>query len=321
MAICLLFSLSIYSATNSEFRRFERMQVRIQEDLVLGRDSQLPRGTIPRSGRINPDDISAARTRLILSLGIINLMILVLAGAAGYFLAGLTLRPIEEMVDDQNRFITDASHELRTPITVLKAEIEVGIRDKNLNLQKAKKILDSNLEEVNNLQMLSDNLIKLAQSKNGNGSIFENISLRYISEEATAKVKKIAAGKNIKINNNIKDLYIIGDRQSLIELFAILLENAIKYSPSKTSVSMSAKKVKETIEVKIVDHGVGIAKEDLENIFERFYRAEKSRTESGYGLGLSIAKQIVSMHNGEITVESEQKKGSTFKIIFPINKL
>ncbi|HSW48222.1 MAG TPA: HAMP domain-containing sensor histidine kinase [Candidatus Saccharimonadales bacterium] len=319
MAISLVFSAVIYSTTNMEFRRFERMQVRVLEERELGVIPSIRTVPNPRLGRINPKEINEARMRLLAYLGLINLAILVMAGGAGYFLAGRTLSPIAEMVDEQNRFITDASHELRTPITVLKSEIEVGMRDKSLNLQTAKKILSSNLEEVNYLQVLSDNLIKLAQNKKGNGMSFEKVSVGTVAKEAIIKVKKIADSKNIKIINSIKDTYLNADQQSLIELFVILLDNAIKYSPAKSSVSLTSQKSKESVVIKIADNGIGIAKEDQRRIFERFFRAEKSRTENGYGLGLSIAKQIVEMNRGTIDVDSDLKKGTTFILSFQLN--
>ena len=121
MAISLLFSMVIYSMVNADFVRFERMQVRMQEDIEQG---LIP--APPRYHGIDLEDIKEARIRLITTLGFVNLAIIVVAGGAGYFLAGRTLKPIKESMDEQRRFISDSSHELRTPLTSLRSEIEVS---------------------------------------------------------------------------------------------------------------------------------------------------------------------------------------------------
>lgn len=266
--------------------------------------------------------IQEANERLLYILIAINLAIFGLSGAAGYFLAGRTLKPIKEMVDEQNRFITDASHELRTPITSLKSEIEVNLRDKKLTLAGARKLLESNLEEVNNLQYLSDNLIKLAQNQNPGSIKFEEVSLLEISREALKKVEKLAKRKKITIENNIQNDVLEADSQNLIELFVIFLDNAIKYSAQNTKINLFSKKSGNSVILEVKDQGLGIEKKDIPNLFDRFYRADQSRTKldvNGYGLGLSIAKQIIGKHSGSIEVKSELGKGTTFTIKLPIN--
>jgi len=134
MTISLMFSLVIYQSINIEFQRFERVQLKIQEDMQEGLPFPHSRDHFIYFGKPDPTVIADARKRLIILLSFINFSILVLSGVAGYFLAGRTLRPIKKMVDEQKRFITDASHELRTPLTSLRSEIEVNLRNKNLSL-------------------------------------------------------------------------------------------------------------------------------------------------------------------------------------------
>lgn len=179
--------------------------------------------------------------------------------------------------------------------------------------------MQSNLEEVNNLQYLSDNLIKLTQHQKG-GTNFEEVSLKEIAENAQKRVAALAKRKNISIKNQIQELDINGDRQSLLELFVILLDNAIKYSPKGKIVTLTSKKTDNSVEIEFKDQGVGIDEKDIPHLFDRFFRADKSRTKSeagGYGLGLSIAKQIIEKHKGLIKVESKLDKGTTFIIDFP----
>lgn len=313
MSVSILFSLFIYSGINRELRRFEGAQ---DLHLRIERNLQLPPPTVPRE--FNRQVVSESRQRLILTLILINAGIFVVAGFAGYFLAGLTLAPIKEMVDEQNRFITDASHELRTPLTSLKTSIEVGLRNKNITLAQAKELIKSNLEDVESLRVLSDGLIGLTyyQKPNSN-TVFEKVSVKEIIDNAVGKVKVIASENKIKIDSKIEDLKIEGDKKSLVELVTILLDNAIKYGKQNSKVKINASKTDDKAAISVTNEGTGIDKNDLPHIFDRFYRAEKSRSKNiyGYGLGLSIAKKIVKMHGGTVDVKSEKNKETTFTVV------
>jgi two-component system, OmpR family, sensor histidine kinase CiaH len=326
MLISVAFSVVIYEALTSEINRIDRIQRLRIEHRILNPDSVIipppsPDISIQRM-YLDPDIISETKNRILIYLGIINLAILGSTAIAGYFLAGKTLQPIKEMVDEQNRFITDASHELRTPLTSLKSEIEVNLRDKKLSLTDAKKLLESNLEEVNNLQILSDDLIKLTQYQKGdNGLTVEKISMKSIIEESIKKVVNLAKSKKIVITNNIGDQSVEVCKPLLIELFVIFLDNAIKYSPKESNIIISTEKTDGHITVNISDEGMGINDDDIPLLFNRFYRSDTSRTKTdvpGYGLGLSIAKQIVDKHNGIIRVKSKLDKGTTFSVELPL---
>lgn len=306
MLISVSFSVAMFKVLTNELDRVERIQ-RLRHERQL-----LP--------AIDPEVIEETKNRLTAILILINLGILGTSSVLGYFLAGRTLRPIKEMVDEQNRFITDASHELRTPLTSLKTSIEVYIRNKIHTLKDSDKLLESNLEEVNNLQYLSDNLIKLTQIQE-NKPLCEKILLPEVIKESEKKVSGLAKLKNIKIKNQVKNIYIYGDRQSLTELFVIFLDNALKYSLKNKSVTITSEISDNNIIIKIKDEGIGIEEKDIPYIFDRFYRADKSRTKvnaEGYGLGLSIAKQIIDNHNGQIKVESNPRKGTIFSIYLPV---
>jgi len=310
MLISLSFSAMIYRGATFELNRIERIQrVRLS----------FP----PRPG-IEPEIVEETKRRIALALASLNLIILGVSGAAGYFLAGKTLKPISEMLEDQKKFVSDASHELRTPLTSLKSEIEVNLRDKNLDLRGAKKVLASNLEEVNNLQNLSDKLIKLTRyPKGGNNFLPIKISLSVIAKEATSKVSSLAESKKIEITNKIRNITLEGEKESLVELFVIFLDNAIKYSPRGGNIELTAVKTDSRAVISFVDHGLGIDKEDIPHIFDRFYRGDKSRTKSGvfgYGLGLAIAKQIAERHGGSIKVDSQINKGTVFTVDLPVHQ-
>ncbi|RJO59533.1 sensor histidine kinase [Candidatus Parcubacteria bacterium] len=250
-----------------------------------------------------------------------NLLILVLATGASYFWARRTIKPIEEMLERQNRFTADASHELRTPLTAMRTEIEVSLRDKALDLPKTKQLLSSNLEEIAKLETLSSALLTLANYEEKPQIIFQKVDLPNVVVEAYQKVESLALKKSIDFENQPQALQILGDQKSLIELFVILFDNAIKYSPEKSRVIISMHKIKNFAQISVKDQGRGIKASDLPYIFNRFYRADASRSKTqvdGFGLGLSIAKRIVELHKGEITVESWPGHGSEFKIKIPI---
>jgi len=262
-----------------------------------------------------------ARRRVVLQLIYVNFGILAISGMAGYFLAGRTLRPIETMLEEQKRFIADASHELRTPLTALKTEIEVGLRDKNLDTELAKELLHSNLEEVDKLKLLSDDLLSLSSYQRENNREFSNVALGEVFDEAFGIVKALAREKEVEVRHALDDITIEANRQSLVKLFVILLDNAIKYSPEQRIVDVGATVRKNQAVIKVRDEGIGIRAGDLPYIFKRFYRADVSRNKgevSGYGLGLSIAKSIIDIHDGAVDVMSEPDKGTTFTITLPL---
>lgn len=329
MAISISFSAFIYFGSTREYDRILRIeQYRIQHPTPRGVIIQRPFGEIdpfsPPPSQVDSELIEWARLRVLEALFGINVVILFLSALSGYFLAGRTLRPIKNMLDEQNRFITDASHELNTPLTSLKTSIEVNLRDKNFNTGKAKEVLQSNLEDVNNLQFLSAELIKLTQYQEQNNNLqFEKFYLSDVIHEAVEKVKAQAKKKNISISLDTvgtAKIYLVGEKRSLAELFIILLDNAIKYSPNKTAVKLMVKKIDSKVQIIVKDNGIGIDKKDTPYIFDRFYRADKSRTKQktkGYGLGLSIAKRIAILHDGNIVVESETGQGSSFIVTLP----
>lgn len=286
MVISLFFSAIIYQGATFELSRIENRQRIMRPNPAFV---------------IDPDIIRETKYRIFISLLTLNAIILVGSGLSGYFLAGKTLDPIQEMMDEQKEFVSNASHELRTPLASLKSQIEVALRSKKLNIKELKELLQSNLDDVNNMTKLSNYLLKLNRQQNTKNE-FKKVDLTQVVNEVVAK-------RDVKLN--LSKAEIMGDRDSLKELANILIDNAIKYGEGKeVSVSLRNKILK------ITDHGIGISKEDLPHVFDRFFRGDKARSHDGYGLGLSIAKQIADNHNAKIRVESKLGVGTTFKVIF-----
>lgn len=286
MIISLFFSAIIYKGATFELSRIENRQRMMRPNPAF---------------MIDPDIILETKYRIFISLLALNGIILIGSGLSGYFLAGKTLRPIAKMMDEQKEFVSNASHELRTPLASLKSQIEVALRSKKISTKELKDLLKSNLDDVNNMTKLSNYLLKLNKQQNTKVE-FKKVNLAEI-------IKDVIGKRDVKID--LVKTVINGDRDSLKELVSILVDNAIKYGEGK-EISISLKnKI-----LKITDHGIGISEEDLPHIFDRFYRSDKARNKDGYGLGLSIAKQIADNHNAKIKVESKLGVGTTFKVIF-----
>jgi len=313
MLVSSTFSLAFYRASTNEIQRvIDRIHFLQQQSSQL----QIP---TPPNTVITLDELQEVKTRLQISLIVVNGIIFVLAGGAGYFLAGRTLRPIQVMVDEQNQFISDASHELRTPIATLRAEMEATLLEKHLGDREARDLIESNLEELGKLQELANSLLELAHVHKKSEDFNDTVVLSEAINAAYKKVAQMAKKKHIIFEISSMDSKIKGNRQSLTEVFVNLFDNAIKYSHAKTNVSVFSKTKKNAVIVTITDQGIGIAADDLIHIFDRFYRADKSRSQAdGHGIGLSIAKKIITTHNGSIDVESKLKEGTTFTITLPL---
>lgn len=309
------FSAIIYQSITGEIKRsFQMAEIRLrtQNDTLLPKQLAL---------QLLDRDLERAERAVVIRLTIIDGIVILASGIAAYILAGKTLAPIEESLEEQKRFTSDAGHELKTPLTSLRTELEVAIRDKRLTLKDTRKLLASNLEDVISLQNLSENLMKLNRySQSQNGQVFEKLNTKEIVGDALKKVLPMAKKRKIKVLKHVTDLDVLGERQSLIELFTILLDNAIKYSPENSSVTISSSKSRRKLIFEVRDRGVGIAKEDIPHLFDRFFRSDSSRNKTnaeGYGLGLAIAREIVERHKGEIFVKSKLAKGSTFTVTLP----
>ncbi|MEO8581187.1 MAG: HAMP domain-containing sensor histidine kinase [Patescibacteria group bacterium] len=323
MFVSVCFSTVIFRLMTQEVDRFARLQQTRIEKRVFQGAVTTPDGTsLTRVPIENPELVKEIKDRLLLILVVINVTIWCISSGLAYLLAGKTLRPIQLMVQEQHRFISDASHELKTPLTSLKTAFEVFSRDKNSTLPDAKQLITESIQEVNKLQSLSEHLLQLAQYQTPNGHArMEKISLDHLIREVVQTLQPLARKKKVKVDLELMKLNVAGYKFSLIDLMMILLDNAIKYSKNGGNITISLVRKDSHAIIKVVDQGMGIDKKDLPHIFDRFYRADSARSktaENGYGLGLAIAKKIVQIHRGSLKVKSQVQKGTAFLVEIPV---
>ncbi|MEW6013073.1 MAG: ATP-binding protein [Elusimicrobiota bacterium] len=229
---------------------------------------------------------------------------------------------IEKYFLNQKTFIQDLAHQLKTPITVIKGEIDVALKKERTEMEY-KEIIKSVYEEINRISELIENLIVLARFSNleNKYSSAKKADLLNAVKKSMDLVKKYAELKSVKLNLIVdgisENFYVKADEFGLIKAISNIMENAVKYSYKDKNVFVRLYKEDSFFCVEIKDEGIGISKEDIGRIFERFYRGENSSNNEGFGLGLSIAKAAVENIGGKITIESEPNKGSAFKITIP----
>lgn len=320
MVICIMFSIVIYHFLIGEVTRFDRLQQLRFEKQIL---QYYPMGRVQVVVPLESADLVAEiHNRIVSALFAVNGGILVISGIVGYILAGRTLKPIQDMVTEQHRFISDASHELKTPLTSLKTAFEVYLREKKPTLTGAKELIGESIAEVNKLQSLSDSLLTLAHMDAPQEALpFVRVSVHAVITQAIKRTQVMAHHKKIEVEMTGNDYTVMGIEESLVDVCVILLDNAIKYSDKGKKVTVDVSRKGTSVRIDVIDQGIGIRKKDVPHIFDRFYRADTARTHSeknGYGLGLSIAKKIIEQHHGSLRVESIVNKGSTFRITLPL---
>jgi two-component system, OmpR family, sensor histidine kinase CiaH len=316
MGLSLAFSVWVYNETMAELKAgftgpvVERLQNRY--------------GPLPAEVwvQVIEKQFEVSRQRVIGQLIVLNVGVLVVGAGASYWLARRTMRPIEEAFEAQNRFTADASHELRTPLSAMKTEIEVSLRDPNLDKQEMRELLRSNLEEIDRLSELAQGLLTLARQPEK--PQVAPLAVKPVVIEIMKRYKPLADAKQIAFKKEFNEINVMADKKNLALLIGILLDNAIKYSPEKTTITVRVERKDGHGLISVIDQGPGISTDDLPRIFERFFRADSSRTKeqvAGNGLGLSIAKKTAAALHGAIIAKSEKGQGSTFSIRLPITPL
>ncbi len=330
MLVSVFFSLLLFQGVSTELDRgFRRAELRLYAEEM---GMHLPRQFSMKRDDLQPDlqnltpkfllieDLKEARQSILIRLFLVNGVILVVSAIASYAMAGKTLAPLEKALEDQKRFVADASHELRTPLTALKTSIEVALRDKRFSLTKARSVLSESLKDIDQLSHLSTKLLQLSKLQQGVKLQLRSVDFKKLVQESIKTIAPLAKAKQIIVTSKLESGTILAETEQVKEMILIILDNAIKYTAKRGRVEIVLKSQKKQMVLAVKDSGVGISQKDLPFIFDRFYQVDTARGKTntdGFGLGLSLAEQIIKAHHGSIHVQSREGEGTTFSIKLP----
>jgi signal transduction histidine kinase len=278
-------------------------------------------GLVVHVGRtLHARDEHLEQLRRILLYGGLGALALSLLG--GVFLSGRALIPIRVAVERQRQFVSDASHELRTPLAVIKANNELLLRHPEEPVRNYLDIVEAVDAETDQMSRLVGDLLTLARSDEGKLDIRRSeVDLGDMLDGLAGEVRPLFASKGLQFTWNVEPAVVQADAVRLRQAVMVLLDNALAYTQPGGQVELGSRTRSGDVEIFVRDDGPGIDPAEQRQVFERFYRLEKSRTRraGGAGLGLSIAQRIVELHGGKVVLESRPAQGSTFTIQLPQN--
>lgn len=252
-------------------------------------------------------------------MAILGLLALLIATVVGHILSGKAMIPLRAAYEKQRQFAADASHELRTPLAVVMASADLLESDPSIKSPFLKQVIADVRDEVKKMTKLVSDLLIVARSDN-KALKFKptKFDLGAVVAQTARLMQPLAEQKKITlVAEEMPKNMIYADEQKIRQLILILVDNAVKYTPEGGCVTVHfCKAEKGKVAFAVADTGIGIAKEDQDKVFDRFYRVDKARSREmgGNGLGLAIAQEIVNMHRGNISLSSELGKGTTFVV-------
>ncbi|MEY8462462.1 sensor histidine kinase [Streptococcus merionis] len=251
---------------------------------------------------------------------LIMLSFWLLSIVASYWLTIITIKPIKEMLEKQKAFVENASHELRTPLAVLQNRLESLFRKPDTTILEEFESIASSLDEVRNMRLLTSNLLNLARRDGELKVVSQVVEPEFF--DTTFNNFSLIADENQKQfkSQNLVRKSIQTDSALLKQVMTIIFDNAVKYTGEDGEIKITSKIRERQLVVSVEDNGLGISDENKKKIFDRFYRVDKARTRQngGFGLGLSLAKQIVDQLKGQILVHDRVPKGTIFELRLPI---
>ncbi|MDO5448176.1 MAG: HAMP domain-containing sensor histidine kinase [Clostridia bacterium] len=241
------------------------------------------------------------------------------------YMARKAIEPVEKSWNDQQRFVADASHELKTPLTVILANMDIMQANKDATIWEENKWIENTKSEATRMTELVNDMLFLARSDaNIDQSYnFQNINFSKLSEECVLTFESVAFEKGINFTSNIPmDIFLNADETRIKQVIMILIDNALKYVDDKGSIFVTAENLGKQVKFSVANTGPAIEAHKQAHLFERFYRADDSRAreKGGYGLGLSIAQNIIAAHGGKIGLEYSNEKGTCFAFALPIKR-
>lgn len=270
-------------------------------------------------------DLLSSAYELVRTLIIVGLLTVLLFWRLSVALANWALKPVEDAWKKQRRFLADASHELKTPLTVILTNLGILDANRNSSVESQIKWIDNSRTEALRMQELIGQMLFLAKNE---GEIEKkeksSVNLSEVAVSAILSMESVAYERHLQISQDIApNLRVNGNAEELDRLIRLLLDNACKYAPEKTEIfaELSAKKNQLVFSLKNTMR-TALSEEDLRQLFQRFYRPEKSRAREagGYGLGLSIAERIVLSHGGQISVRKTDADEIIFSVTLPAEK-
>jgi two-component system, OmpR family, sensor histidine kinase CiaH len=250
----------------------------------------------------------------------VDAVIVIVVGAGGLLYARSTLRPIRESVAAQKRFIADASHDLRTPLAIMKAEFEVALRRPDLD-EATRPVLLSGLEEVDRMAVMVEDLLTLSRIDAHQEPLArEPLNLVALARQTVAELGALAASAGVILEAEaVGDAHGLGDQGHVRRALRNVVRNAVEHSPPGSQVEVAVLATAAGAQVVVTDHGEGMPPEVLDHVFDRFYRGDTARTRgtSGSGLGLAIAHWALRGMGGDLSVESEVAAGTRVTLTLP----
>ncbi|WP_427159169.1 ATP-binding protein [Aliinostoc sp. HNIBRCY26] len=312
------FDLSIPLTEGEQVNTIDKNRIQSVTLPIIRKNSKQTIGYVRASQSLEEFDETLKKLDLGLCGGIF--VALIISSVGGVWLTRQAMQPIEKSFARLKQFTADASHELRSPLMAIKSNAGVALKYpagmRETDAEKFQAISSA----TNQMTRLTEDLLFLARHDHVPSHSRETVNLSAILENLVQLYQPQAIAKQIHLKSHLMEkLYLLGDTNQITRLFTNIIQNAIYYTPSEGTVEIIASRSAADILVNIQDTGVGIATKDLENIFERFWRADKSRSHNsgGSGLGLAIAQAIAQKHGGLITVTSQLEIGSIFTVHLP----
>lgn len=255
-----------------------------------------------------------------LGIGMLRLM--------AYYMSNRFMRPVTKAVEDQARFLADASHELKTPLTVILANMDIALSDEEATIGQRRKWLENTKVEAGGMALLINDMLDLSRTDGEDASQrmqLQKANFSDLVDDCILTIEAVAFERHVQLNYDIQpDLYTVMDGNKIRQAVMILLDNAMKYVDENGTIKITVKGNDRSVILTVFNTGEPIPESKKRDIFERFFRAEDSREKTeqqgGFGLGLSIAKNIISAHNGRIYLDYSDEAGTCFAINLPGTK-
>ncbi|MFD1953205.1 sensor histidine kinase [Paenibacillus thailandensis] len=270
---------------------------------------------------LDVSDRQAILTNLIYTFAAVGLAMLIVIYFTSRYFANRSIAPIKEAFEKQKQFIADASHELKTPLTIINTNADVLLAGGEDTIQNQAKWLHYIKSETERMSKLTGDLLFLTQLDDSQTDmLFANFDMSEAVENILLTMEAVVFEKRIALDYTIEPgLTVYGSGEQMKQVVMILLDNAVKYTKPEGKIALSLKKLSHETVLSVTNTGEGIAPEHLNRIFDRFYRtdASRARKQGGYGLGLAIAKSIVERHKGRISAKSVPGETTTFTVYLP----